>query len=257
MSVKTWIRIVFAIQAIAIAYGLYSDLAPTSWQFIYMVKGMGIALSVISATMMLVLATVDLESRTREAQASNVLVNAIAQRVSVSLPFHEREFFALWPEQVKRAQNTVDVAYLSPRPPNATSGAEGEYFSALSHVYKSSTAHVRRVERLTEAKVDWIHSLVSQFNGIQNISLAIYRDPLESDHEMPAPLTVCRVDDRYAWLVAIAEHQSTGRFRDVLLTGRDVVDLISKYFQERLWDRSTVIIERGKVLENWEAEILE
>ena len=247
-------RLLISLEFLTALFGAYDEIAPESWPFRYLPKGMGTALSLISVTMMVVLLNVELDRQQREANSDATLFRAISQRMSASLPFHEREFFAIWPEQVRRAQDTVDVAYLSPRPPPTVgSGAQEQYFGAIHKIYKASNAHVRRVERLSSEKRDWLRRLVRDFTGLHNVSLAVYRDQI--DAELPAPISVCRSDDQYAWLVALAEHESTGKYRDVLLTGSDVVGLIRTYFQNRLWLRSTVIINRGQVQQDWEKEL--
>jgi hypothetical protein len=194
--------------------------------------------------MLMVLLIVERERQHREAEKR--LLEAVVDKMCLCMPFHEREFFSLWPTHVDLAQNNVDVTHLGRRPPHNRSGEpEQVYFDGLKRLYKKSKAQIRRVERLTAEKKPWIKKLVDEFKGVQNVSLAVYRDGMDS--EMPAAISVCRVDERYAWIVALVEHESTGKYRDLLLTHPDVVNLVKRYFQERLWERGVVVLDHGEV----------
>jgi hypothetical protein len=248
------IKAVLILQIVGLLFGIYNESAPASWPLRYLPHGMGLSVALIAAAMSMVLLVLDTEQRERAQNHEGVFFRQLARRMSASIPFHEREFYAIWPEQVKRASDTVDVTHLSPWPPRLLHGqAEGDLFSDLKRLYRTATAQVRRVERLTEAKRAWIGNLVRHFEGLPNVSLAIYRDPVGA--EMPSAMSICRVDNHYAWLIAIAEHESTGAYRDVLLTGAETVDLLRRYFQDRIWQRSTVIVNRGVVVDGWEQEL--
>lgn len=248
------IRCLSYIQLLGIPYAFYSELAPQTWPF-RLPPGMGTAIGVITATMAVVLLVLVDESRARINERSRQdLLHAIATNVSLVLPVHEREFYALWPGQVRSAMHNIDVTHLGVRPPQFRHGGEEEtYFRNLEQIYQSSGAQIRRVERLTEEKLPWIKQLITQFSQMDNVSLAVYRDPFPD--EMPAALSVCRVDDRFAWIVALAEHESTTGYRDLLLTGKHSVALVARYFHERLWQRSVVIVNRGTVRADWETEV--
>lgn len=244
----------FIIQALAIIYGLYNELAPPDFPK-NLPTGMGLSLALIGGTMSLVLLYAEREREGRQKQIDDIaLFRQINERLAASLTVHEREFYALWPEQVRRATNNVDITNLGLLPPRTkNSPAESEYFSDLRKIYKSTMATIRRVERYSNEKKEWINQLAKNFEGISNISLAVYKDPF--DTTMPAAMSVCRIDDRCAWLIAVAEHESTGSVRDLMLTGKDSVDLIRRYFQERLWSRSILILDRGKLCDDWESKL--
>ena len=245
---------VFVLQVVGILFGIYNEVAPKTWLLNTLPRGMGLALTLISATMAVVVLTLELERRDRKRSPNAELLREAASRVSVCMPFHERDFYRLWPEQVRRARDTVDVTNLSPRPPQLAHGVtEGEHFLELAQTYKDSTAHVRRVERLTLEKKQWIIALASKFSGMPNVSLAVLKD--RSNTELLGTLSICRVDNQYAWLVAMAEHDSTGEYRDIMLTGSETVDLVREYFQKRVWSRSVKILERGRLRSGWEEEL--
>jgi hypothetical protein len=247
--------VLFGLQVIAAIYGIYNEIAPASFPLKNLPSGMGWGLMVISATMAFTLAAVEKErnDRATERKAGDSW-DRIAHRLSVYLPTHEREFYSLWVAQISTAQNNIDVTHLGPAPPNLSHGKdEGKYFGDMKKIYKASKAQIRRVERLTPQKLPWINKLIEDFRGMPNFSLKVYEDPIKD--EMPAAMSVSRIDDRYAWIVAIAEHESTSNYRDLLIMGKDGVDLIRRYFQDRLWNRSITVIDHGVVNENWQREI--
>ena len=49
----------------------------------------------------------------------------------------------------------------------------------------------------------------------------------------------------------MAEHESTKGYRDLMLTGADVVDLAADYFTNRLWKGSVPVITRGVEEAGW------
>ncbi|KAB2967329.1 hypothetical protein [Zoogloea sp.] len=251
---KLYSLLLFFSQAAVVLYGLYIELAPADFPK-NLPPGMGLSLALIGATMSLVLLYAEREREQRQKQMDDgALFRQISNGLSACLTVHEREFYAIWPEQVRRATNNVDITHLGLLPPRVkNSPAESDYFSDLKKIYKSSRATIRRVERYSSGKKDWINKLAKEFEGVANVSLAVYQDPF--DTPMPAAMSVCRIDDRYAWLIAVAEHESTGNVRDLMLTGKESVDLVRRYFQERLWSNGIVVLDRGKLCVDWEKRL--
>lgn len=251
---KAYSIFLFIAQAAAVVYGLYNELAPAGFPK-NLPAGMGLGVALIGGTMSLVLLYAEREREGRQKQMDDgALFRQISNRLAACLTVHEREFYALWPEQVRRAMNNVDITHLGLLPPRIkNSPSESEYFSDLRRIYKSTRATIRRIERYSNDKKEWINKLAKEFEGVANVSLAVYQDPF--DTSMPAAMSVCRIDDRYAWLIAVAEHESTGNFRDLMLTGKDSVDLVRRYFQDRLWSRGIVVLDRGKLCHDWEKRL--
>lgn len=248
-------KILIALQISAAIYGVYNELAPSGWPFKYLPPGMGLALVIISATMAFTLVVVEKERTNRDSdRKGGEAWDHLANRLSIYLPTHEREFYSLWQVQVSTAQNNIDVTHLGPVPPRIRHGEEeNAYFSDLKRIYKASRAEIRRVERFTDKKLPWIEKLIDDFQGVSNFSLRVYKDPIKD--EMPAAMSVSRIDDRYAWIVAIAEQQSTSNYRDLLIMGKDGVDLIRRYFQDRLWNRAIIVMEHGVERKDWRQKI--
>jgi len=252
---KLFTYLIFIGQCIAIAYGIYSELAPEDWPLRKLPNGMGWSLTIISTTMTFTLAVVEKERRDRATEMkAGEIWDRLAQELSIYLPSHERDFYSLWAAQITTAQNNIDVTHLGPKPPQIRHGKEeSKYFNDMKKLYRESRAQIRRIERLTPEKIPWIKKLVADFGGANNFSLRVYRDPIKD--EMPAAMSVCRIDDRYAWIVAMAEQESTSNYRDLLIMGKEGVDLIRLYFQARLWNRSVPIIDHGVVKDGWEREL--
>lgn len=254
---KLTLRILFVLQVASAIYGIYNEVAAfyPSLPLKLLPQGMGLALVLISATMSFTLAAVEKErnDRVSERKAKEIW-DHVANRLTVYVPTHEREFYSLWHAQISSAQNNIDVTHLGPVPPKNRHGKEEtRYFEDMKRIYKTSTAQIRRVERLTTGKLPWIAKLIVDFRGVENFSLRVYKDPITD--EMPAAMSVSRIDDKYAWIVAIAEQESTANYRDILITGKDGVELFSRYFQDRLWNRSIVVINHGIVDEDWQQKI--
>jgi len=253
MRLLAWV--VGVANILGLVYGVYSELAPQSWPLGALPEGMGLGLSLISATMGLTVLLVEQERQERTKQADSASAwERVAETITAILPVHERDFYSLWPAQVRSARYNVDVTHLGPRPPKKRHGMEEKYYyDSIRELFANCTAHVRRVERYTTAKKEYLSEMATQFSGVDNFSLRALKDP--STEDMPFALSVSRVDDRFAWIVAMAEHESTTKYRDLMVTGRDSVDLLSRYFQNRLWERSITILENGELNAAWESEL--
>lgn len=249
---RWYVWALLAVQIISAGYGIYDEFAPSRFPLHVLPKGMGLALALIGFTMAYTLAIVEKERHEAEAgRRARGTWHRVAERVSMCAAVHEREFYSLWKTQVAEAQRNIDVAHLGPRPPQNRHGEEeAAYFTAMATLYRNSRAQICRVERLTPEKREWITGLVRDFSGVTNFSLRVYRDP--SKEEMPLALSISRVDDRCAWIVAVAEQESRNNVRDLLITGRDAVALLANYFQKRLWEEGIPIIDHGKVIDGWE-----
>lgn len=253
MSLLT--RFAMFLNVLAALFGVYNELTPTTFPLRRLEPGMGLAVAIISLTMLFTLEEVERQrtARATEQRAGSVWTTVIG-RLATYLPAHEREFYSLWPAQMATARDNVDITHLGPKAPRASSGEEErKYFADLRASVASTPANVRRVERVTPDKLVWIRALVKQLGGQLNFSLRAYLDP--SDAEMPQAMSVCRVDDRFAWIVALAEQESTSGHRDLLITGSNGVEMIAQYFNERLWDRSIWVMEHGREVTGWEANL--
>lgn len=238
-------RIVFFVEFLALAYGVYSEVTPQSWAMHYLPSGMGLAIALIAIAMIPKL--VDDQKQDRDIHKAIQLLEKLTSQSGKAIAVHETEFYQLWPEQMTKAEKNVDVTHLGPRPPSLTHGkTQKEYFNSLKAKTKACGAQVRRVERDAEQKRPWIKELLGIMRGVKNFSLALYRDPW-GEEEMPAALSVSRIDDKVAWIVAIAEHQSTTEVRDLMIVHPKAVDLLRQYFQSRLWDKSIILMENGKL----------
>lgn len=260
LSIPQWFVAIFNL-GLAV-FSVLSEVWPAALPWSALPTGMGWAIAIISATMGAVLLSVSEERTERDKLAekfdrafnkTGALGRVLAARVSTAVPVHERHFYTLWSSQVRTAQHTVDVCHLGPTPPRSRHGeSEANYFENLGTLIRSTHAHVRRVERLSPAKNAWIRKLMKDFEGVENFSLVVYRD--ESDEELLRALSVSRIDDSYAWLVAVAEHESTTGYRDLLITGEKAVALMSEYFSTRLWASkySTKIMDHGQPIAGWD-----
>ncbi|MDX2079922.1 MAG: hypothetical protein SFU53_04000 [Terrimicrobiaceae bacterium] len=240
-----------AFEVLAIVVGLYLEFAPSAWPNFSVPAGMGLVLVAVSVAMIPVIIE------------NHVTANAILEAGNIerlllrgtgrAAAHHERDFYASWQLQLQHAKNNADVTHLGVYQPSGFTGDGKEYFKNIKKIVKKCPAHVRRVERLTVQKAEWLRTLTAELSGLENFSLSVLDDP--SDEDLPAAVSVCRIDDNVAWLIALAEHESTTEHRDISITDPDCVRIISRYFQKRLWDRATVVISHGTVVGNIDALI--
>lgn len=230
-------------EVLGICYGVYSELAPDEWPLTELPKGMGLAVALIALAMIPQIISEKVQSANLEKSFS--LLERLCAESGKALAFHESDFYDMWRSQMARAEKNVDVTHLGLKPPSLAHGQrQKDYFENYHKIVRSCVAQVRRVERVTEYKHQWIVGILRKMTGVRNFSLAVYDDPWQGK-EMPAALSVCRIDDKYAWLVAMAEHQSTTEVRDLLITNTQAVDLVRTYFQNRLWNSSQILLEHG------------
>lgn len=243
---KIWL----VVTCLALIYGLYQEFASffPDLPFAYLERGSGLLVAIVSSTMVLTLQALEEEREHRLKDREHAEdYRRIFTSVSSAVATHDRDFMVLWPQQVARARQSVDVTNLTASPPADLDERtpEASFYKELRRCYKSCKGIIRRVERVTSAKREWIIWLVEQVKDLPNVSLSLYIDP--SDGALPQTVSVCRVDSQYAWIVALAEHQATTKARDILLMGEENVELIRRYFETRLWSQSTLVVTNGKV----------
>jgi len=238
------------VEILALAFGIYNEIAPKEWPLHTLPDGMGLAIALIAMAM--APASLELYRDRVKEDGENSFKQLVSQSQGIATACHERDFYHNWSFQIPQARNTVDITHLGVNSPRSHHESEVEYFKKFKKLVKSTPAHVRKVERITEGKAKWIRSLVKEMTGVSNFSLALYRDPI-GDEETPASVSVCRIDNTIAWLIALAEHQATIDVRDIMITDPKSVELISRYFQKRIWERSVSVIASG----NTDGEALE
>lgn len=246
---RLWLGITF----LALIYGLYQEFASVFpiLPLAYLERGGGLLLAIVSGTMALTLQVLEEERNERLKDRQHAEdYRRVFTSISSAIAMHDRDFMALWPEQIARAKESVDVTNLMAVPPANLDERtpEAVFFKDLRRSYQDCGARIRRVERVTPAKHDWIRWLVAEMKGLPNVSLALYVDA--SDGPLPQTVSVCRVDGQYAWIIALAEHQATTKTRDILLMGSENVELVRRYFETRLWSQSTPVVTNGRVDED-------
>lgn len=248
---------IFLLDLIALLYGLYCAVVNNfslEWSGAVLPKGMGIVIILISITLLQALKEIkEIANSKEKSEKITKDLLTIFENGGNAFPVHETEFYSIWKEQVRNAVRNIDVTHLATVPPSKALDSENEYFNDLKKLYSNTKAMVRRVERYHDDKKDWIQKLIENFEGVPNFSLSVILDP--STTETPYSLSVSRIDDKTAWIVAVAEHQSTTGYRDLLINGSDSVKLLTSYFNERLWNRSILVINNGKLDPNWENKL--
>lgn len=160
----------------------------------------------------------------------------------------EEQFYATLKVLIASSKDNIDLSHMSLQPPVQKSGSLQEsYYKSLKSIAKKSNSHIRRVERLSKEKIQWIEGLIKDFSKISNFSLFIYKDPsLElQKSEMSALLSVQRVDSEHTFIVALNEHSSISRPRDIYFRSKMLTDYFVKYYQDRIIKHSECIIDNG------------
>ena len=162
----------------------------------------------------------------------------------------ESEFYKDFLGQCVRANHYVNICYFSPRPPAVGGSKERvDYYERIASVMKRNpNTRFRRLIRDTPANRKWALQLIEELRGTHNCYIGMLTD-YDNEVEMGRALSVQLVDDRIAWLVAIAEHGGPGLYRDVAIENPEVASMLNKYF-ERLWKLSRIVFEPGMNQEN-------
>lgn len=162
----------------------------------------------------------------------------------------ENEFYKDFLGHCVSANQYVNISYFSPRPPAVGGSRERvDYYDRIASVMKRNpNTRFRRLVRDTPANRDWVLQLVGELEGTHNCYIALLGD-YDKEIEMGRALSVQLVDDKIAWLVAIAEHGGAGLYRDVAIENPEIAAMLNKYF-ERLWRLSQTVFEPGMNLED-------
>lgn len=250
--------IVIFVELVIVVLAIWDHFAaPEAFRPLDFTEGLEIVVATISIGLVGVIATVtasfdQFEGKLRDA---HLTVEAMASRSFLCTAVHEREFYALWAAQFASGTQNIDITHLGAHPPSSKqSVSQDGYFDNFPRAVKKSDATIRRVERITSHKLDWIQKLIDELgsNKAPRFSLAAFEDKA-GDGEMPFAISVNRIDDRYGWIVAMAEQRSTQGTRDLFITSPPGVELLGTYFTERLWNQSTPLVESGIVnTRNWE-----
>ena len=163
------------------------------------------------------------------------------------------EFYSEFSAAIRTAQRQVAIAHLDDRPPYTLAGSsEEKYFRELSDTIIRFQANVffRRVERATPNKREWLQSLIERYEGKRNFSLACIRDRSEDRHLPHISMQV--IDEDKVFLVAIGAQSHEPDLRDIYIKSPQAAKVCLSYYNKLLWERSDVIVERGRVdVEVW------
>ena len=140
------------------------------------------------------------------------------------------------------ARHRIYTTYLGATPPfDSNLPEKQEYFKAVLRIAKQKkNIAIRRIIRLTAANLDWIETLLKEYDNLRNVSIAVYyqrEDSLE-------PLSI-QLFDEDKLLIVHAAGRPPGQPRDLMVSDLAVVPLFDDYY-EVLWRRSTPILDRGR-----------
>lgn len=129
-------------------------------------------------------------------------------------------------------------------PPGSNLSEKQDYFKMLTKMAKKKkNITFRRIALLTKANADWVQKLAAEYEGLSNMSLAVFRRPSGS----PQPLSLQLFDNSKVFIVHAAA-RPPGQPRDILVTDPIVVSLLDDYYDD-LWALSEVVVAEGRVHE--------
>ena len=161
----------------------------------------------------------------------------------------EDQFYAKIKTLIQKSNTNIDLSHMSIKAPISKNGSiQKSYYDSLKSLSKKSNSHIRRVERFSKEKINWIEKMISDYDGIINFSLYIYIDPSTElkNSEMSSVLSIQRIDDEHLFIVALNEHTSIKAARDIYFHSKELTKYLIDYFQIRIINHSICIIENGK-----------
>jgi hypothetical protein len=159
---------------------------------------------------------------------------------------HQDEFYWLFGNSIRSAKNRVAIAHLGTDPPPLVGTTEPPYYKELASLIKKRPhLRVRRVERLSQAKIPWIEKLIGEYRGVKNFSLRCI--DLRNFPSKPPHISVQLIDDYLTFLVAVVEHYPTATDRDVVIRDKGANTIWSGYYDITFWNDSIKLIENGVV----------
>lgn len=141
----------------------------------------------------------------------------------------------------EKAEARVYNTYLGITPPNETSPVEKrDYFRDLAQLARrKDNVEFRRVVLMTSANAPWIRKLVTEYEGLANVSMAIYCKP----HSALLPLSLQFFDADKVFIMHAK--RPPWQPRDIVIADPTVVTLLDDYYEE-LWALSHVVLDSGR-----------
>lgn len=202
----------------------------------------GIQFTILTAALALLALNVSNEVNTRIAGLELKLSHTIVKRL------RDSQFYTEFRAAVEGAQHSVRICYFAPYPPSdvAYDYKKKYYKEILDLMKKKDRVTFKRMIRSSPANERWVAHLLGELEGKPNNDLAVLREDLPAEDEMPLALSVQIVDEDKSWLVAIRTHEREGEFRDVYIEDADVAWSMTEYF-DRLWAKSVIVLDHGRI----------
>lgn len=167
------------------------------------------------------------------------------------------EFYSVFLSELKSCKSRVDIAYLAPYPPTSLADKKTKkyYDDSLVILKRRSNESLsyRRIVRLTNENWPWILSLCDQLKNVATFSMAVLEDS-GNQISNPLALSVQTVDKERSYMVAVQEHQPYSSVSDIMISSQTICTYFDMYYN-RIWSRSTIIMEKGKLNQENKGEI--
>ena len=187
-----------------------------------------------------------------EKRLSNKIERSLSTLSQIDF-LYEEEFYSKFKQMILQATISVDITHLGLTPPlQRKDSLQSDYYKNLYDVYKKSKATIRRVERVSVEKIEWIEGLLNKMEGLVNFSMFCLVDNEKELAEMSDYLSVQRVDEEHVFFVAVTEHRSTSKPRDIYIKSKRLGEYFLNYYETRLIRKSLQVMKDGKMVpDSW------
>ncbi len=159
----------------------------------------------------------------------------------------ESEFYDRFKTSLAGANTRVEICYFDNKSPfdSADTRKKLYYDEVEGIITQKQDVWFRRIVRALPRTENWIDRMRNRLEGRSNFSLACVLDDEPESESLPH-VSVQLIDSEITYLVAVGEQRETQFPRDILIHSPEINRVWSRYYQ-RLWDESTVIMDRGTV----------
>lgn len=239
LTIVTLIGVVLIV-SLEFAKGILSELFSLSHELLLRIEiGSIVLLILIVLNLLFHFSAAQAEEAVGEVTSQLSLLRATGGRLAV---LSSSELYKELVQAANSSRHRIYSSYLGPIPPSASNLLEKhEYFKMVTKLSRKKRGVLfRRIILLTKANYEWINSLMKEYTGQSNVSLAVY----VTQAGTVRPLSVQLFDDAKAFIIHAAV-RPPGQPRDIELSDPIVVSLLDDYYDE-LWANSHVILDSGR-----------
>jgi hypothetical protein len=169
------------------------------------------------------------------------------------------EFYSRMLEEFKNCHTGINLCYFGIIPPmDHHDNKIKKYYEEIMPIMTrtdQNNVEFRRIVRLTIANWTWIKELVEKLQGNPRVFLAVLEDvqPISEDNselqnDLPTALSLQTVDGERVYFTSLKNHMRTVDRGDILIQSDVVCQALENYYY-RLWNKSYLIIQSGRLMQ--------